>query len=400
MALWIDPPVWPAHGRLWAHLVSDQSVAELHAFAASQRLPRRGFERDHYDVPEQAYDALVVAGATPIPARELVALLHRCGLRRRKSASMAPRHPGVALVRPRRLRPGDLVRVPATSGVVPVERLRAGVQRLKSWGLRVQLGEHVLSRDPRLTYLAGSDELRAAELAEAWLDPEAAAVMVARGGYGGQRVADLLDWRRLAEGEPKLLIGFSDVTALHQAVASRLGVVSVHGHVVTSLGAATADSAHALRTLLMEPPAGLDLLAAAMPRALVGGTARGVLTGGNLAVLAADIATPYSRPARGAIVLLEDVGEEPYRLDRLVTQLMRAGWFEGVRGIVLGAFTDCGASGEAATVLEARLVPLGVPLVCDVDIGHTPSSRPVPFGVAAVLDADAGTLTLTDPPLL
>ncbi len=312
---------------------------------------------------------------------------------------MARRAVDNPLLRPRHLDEGDLVAVPATGGVVPSERLRRGVERLQSWGLRVRLAEHVLEVDSRLSYLAGSDTTRAAEFTEAWMDPDVSAVMLARGGYGTQRVVDRLDWRQLAEAEPKLLIGFSDVTALHQAVASRLGLVTVHSHVVTSLGAATDESAASLRRLLMEPESVSDLLAGSSIETVVGGKAEGVLLGGNLTLLASDLATPFSRPATGGIVLLEDVGEETYQVDRLLTQLLRAGWFHGVKGLVLGEFAECNDPGELDAVLEDRLAPLCVPMVRHLDFGHTTGSRTMPLGVTAVLDADAGSLVLARPAL-
>jgi len=395
VAVLIDRPAWPAHGRLWSHLVSDGSFAELHAFAAAQGVPRRRFERDHYDVPADAYDALVAAGAQPVSSREVVRRLVAAGLRRRKADSMARREPGAVLLRPRRLERGDLVAVPATSGVVPAPMLRAGVARLESWGLRVGLDHHVLDRDTRLSYLSAADDVRAAAFTDAWLNPDASAVIVARGGYGSQRVVDLVDWRRLAGAEPKVLVGFSDATALHQAVAGRLGLATVHSHSVASLGAATTESAEALRRLLMEPATVTDLLADQTSETVVGGRGRGVLVGGNLALLASDLGTPFARSAAGGIALLEDTGEAAYRVDRLLTQLLRAGWFEGARGLVLGAFTDCDDPVELDVVLQARLAPLGLPTVRHVDVGHTSSSATVPLGVEAVLDADAGSLALT-----
>src|SRR5262245_2088473 len=139
LAILIDPPSWSAHGRLWSHLISDASLEELHEFAAAQGVPRRGFERDHYDVPAEMYQALVAAGALPVSAREVVRLLDRSGLRRRKADAMARRAVGNELLRPARLAPGDLVAVCATAGVVPPERFEVGVRRLESWGLRVRV---------------------------------------------------------------------------------------------------------------------------------------------------------------------------------------------------------------------------------------------------------------------
>ncbi len=379
--------------------MSDTSLAELHAFAAANGVPRRGFERDHYDVPADVHERLVAAGASPVSSRELVRRLADSGLRKRKGASMARRAVGNPLLRPRHLERGDLVAVPAIAGVVPADRLRHGIDTLERWGLRVRLGDHVLDADPRLSYLAGSDTTRATELMSAWMDPGVSAVMIARGGYGTQRVVDLVDWRRMAEAEPKVLVGFSDVTSLHQAVASRLGLATVHSHVVTSLGGASRESAERLRRQLMEPDSVQDLLAGSTVETVVAGVADGVLAGGNLALLAADLGTPFSRPGTGAIVVLEDIGEDSYQVDRLLTQLVRAGWFDGVRGLVLGEFTDCNDPVELDAVLEARLAPLSVPMVRHLDFGHTSTTCTIPLGVTATLDADAGSLRLARPAL-
>jgi muramoyltetrapeptide carboxypeptidase len=211
---------------------------------------------------------------------------------------------------------------------------------------------------------------------------------------------DLLDWRRLAEARPKILAGFSDITALHQAVAQRLGLVSLHSHVTTSLGSASDDSAERMRAMLFEPVA-LDLFADTEVRPVVPGSASGVLIGGNLSMLAGEVGTVFNRPAAGGVVVLEEVTEEPYRIDRLLTQLLRTGWFDGVRGIVLGAFTECGDQAAVDAVLLDRLVPLGVPLVAGFDFGHTSTSRVVPLGVRASLVVPAegsASLTLEQPP--
>jgi muramoyltetrapeptide carboxypeptidase len=399
VTIFIDPPVWRAHGRLWAHLVSDTSLAELHEFAAGHGIPRRGFERDHYDVPDERCDDLIEAGAVPVSSREVIRVLTVAGLRKRKGASMSPKQPGRALLRPPRLRSGDLVAVPAIAGVVPEERLAAGVARLESWGLRVRLGSDVLRHDAGLAYLAGDDQARAADFSAAWHDAEVAGIVVARGGFGAQRIIDLLDWRRMAEERPKVVVGFSDVTALHEALASQLGLVSIHGHVATSLGAATAASADQLRRLLMEPGTMRDLLAGQTSTTVVPGIARGVLLGGNLSVLAAGIGSRSVRSARGGIVILEEVNEDPYRIDRALTQLVRAGWLDGVSAVVCGAFTDCGDPGQVAEVLRRRLAPLDVPTVMGIDLGHTRTTTSMPLGVTATLDAERGTLVLAEPAL-
>ena len=162
-------------------------------------------------MPSEWYDRVVAAGAEPVSSRELIIRLRAAGLRRRKSEVLRPRKPGRSLLRPRTLVAGDVVATVAPAGPAAAERIAAGLAELRSWGLEV--------REPRQggtaphSWLVDSDEARADALAAAWLDPDVAAVWCVRGGYGAQRVVDLLDWAALAQATPKLLVGFSDVTA-------------------------------------------------------------------------------------------------------------------------------------------------------------------------------------------
>ncbi|MDP3891281.1 DUF4031 domain-containing protein [Nocardioides sp.] len=387
MTLLIDPPHAEGHGRLWSHLASDTSYAELHAFARLLGIPERGFDRDHYDIPAEWYTRVIEAGARPVSSRELIGRLVRSGLRRRKHETPAPRRPGRPLLRPPRLRPGDVVAVVAPAGPVASGRLAAGVEVLRSWGLEVRVAS---PRTGSQSWLAGDDEARAAELVAAWTDPEVRAVVATRGGFGSQRVLSRVDWGSLAAAGPKLMVGFSDVTALHQAVAGTLGLVSVHGPVAASLGDRDDRTREWAQELLFD--GALPPLTGLTP--LVSGRATGILLGGNLTVLAAAVGTAWSRPATGSIVLLEDVGEQPYRLDRALTQLEQSGWLDDVRGVVLGDFTDCGDAVAVRRLLAARLGQLGVPVVADAPIGHGVTNLAVPLGVTATLDADAGTLEM------
>ena len=393
MSLLIDPPNSPGHGRMWSHLASDDSFEELHEFASRLGIPARGFDRDHYDIPADRYDSVVAIGAQPVSSRELIARLRAAGLRRRKADVLGPRSPGRPLVRAPRLGMGHVVAVTAPAGPVQAAQLDAGVAVLQSWGLEVRLMEHVLGQHQQLSYLSGDDSSRAADFMRAWCDPEVTAVFCARGGYGVQRMLGLLDWDALAAAGPKVLVGFSDVTALQQAISARLGLSTIHGPVVTSLGAGDEPAREHLRALLFEPSAGTSLTPSPVP-ALAGGRAEGVLVGGNLALLAADLGTPRAHSAFGSIAVLEDVSEELYRVDRLLTQLLRAGWFDGVRGIAFGQFTNCGFAKSLRYLVGDRLGPLGVPMLWDLPIGHVDRNLAFPVGVAAALDADAGTLVL------
>ena len=399
MTLLIDPPNSPGHGRLWSHLASDTSYSELHRFAQSLGIPQRGFDRDHYDIPAERYDAVVAAGAEPVSSRELIVRLKDAGLRRRKAEQLAPKKPGRSLIRAQALRPGDAVAVVAPAGPVQDPRLDAGLAVLASWGLDVREGEHVRGNDERFGYLAADDAARADDLMRAWCDPDVQAVFCARGGYGVQRMVDLLDWQALAAAGPKVLVGFSDVTALHQAFAARLGLSTIHGPVVTSLGAGDDASREHLRSLLFDPRPGVSLTPYPAT-VLVPGQAEGVLVGGNIALLSTEVGTRNALRATESIAVLEEIGEEVYRVDRMLTQLLRTGWFDGVRGIVLGAFTDCASPEALRDLATDRLGPLGVPLLWGAPFGHDDPNLAFPFGVPAVLDADAGTLVLREPALL
>jgi muramoyltetrapeptide carboxypeptidase len=399
VTLLIDPPNSPGHGRLWSHLASDSSYAELHRFAQTLGIPQRGFDRDHYDIPAERYDLVVAAGALPVTSRELIVRLKAAGLRRRKAETLAPKKPGRSLIRAARLLAGDRVAVVAPAGPVPSERLDAGLAGLESWDLDVQVMPHVRGTDDRFGYLASDDAARADDLMTAWCDPQVQAVFSARGGYGVQRMVDLLDWESLAEAGPKALVGFSDITALHQAFAARLGLSTIHGPVVSSLGSGDDESREHLRSMLFEP-APATSLTPTPALTLVPGTAEGVLVGGNLALLASEVGTENSFRAAESIAVLEDVGEELYRLDRLFTQLLRSGWFDGVRGVVLGDFTDSATPEAVQGLVLDRLGPLGVPLLWGAPLGHEPHNLAFAFGVPAILDAGAGTLVLREPALL
>jgi muramoyltetrapeptide carboxypeptidase len=252
-------------------------------------------------------------------------------------------------------------------------------------------------------YLAGDDAMRAGDLRSALTDPGIAGILFARGGSGAQRTLEAMDWDGL-DGQspktlpPKVLAGYSDVTALLEAVAVRLGWASVFGpNVAISEGASHYSFGSLLRTLMRPEHATLIRYPHAIT--LVPGTARGVTVGGTLTLLTSSLGTCTSRPARGGILLIEDVTEEEYRIDRMLTQLRRSGYLDGVAGIVAGTFTDCGAPETIQDILAERLGPLGVPMLAWANVGHGGQFQAFPVGIAAELDAGAATLRLLDPPL-
>ncbi|QFR01269.1 LD-carboxypeptidase [Streptomyces phaeolivaceus] len=305
------------------------------------------------------------------------------------------------LTRPARLTPGDRVAVVAPSGPVPEERLSAGLDILRGWDLDPVVAPRTLDRHPEFPYLAGTDADRAADFQAAWCDPSVSAVLCARGGYGVQRMVDLLDWDAVRAAGPKALVGFSDITALHEAFATRAGLVTLHGPMAAGVDFIKNGRAQDhLRATLFAPETVRTIRAAEGSTALIPGRARGVLLGGCLCLLAAELGNPHARPsARGALLCLEDVGEETYRLDRYLTQLLRAGWFDGVAGVVLGSWAECDPYEKVRALLVDRLGGVGVPVVEEFGFGHGEGALTIPFGVTAELDTEAGTLTLDEPAL-
>jgi len=291
--------------------------------------------------------------------------------------------------RPAALREGDGVAVVAPSSPFDRERFERGVRALQGMGFEPRFGEGVHAR--HAGYLAGPDTRRLDELLRALRDPSARALVLARGGYGLLRIArdipqELID---------KPVVGYSDATVLHE-LWWRAKVPSVHGPMCTQLGEDPA-AVQRLRALLFGAvPEPLRWAA----RTVRPGRVEGPLRGGNLAVLASLCGTPLQPSFRGAIVLLEDLGEPPYRLDRLCTQLLLAGAFEGAAGFVVGDLSAEGEDNEGRDeAVGERLSAVGVPVVLGAPFGHAGRNQPVAFGVPHTLDAGEGALAQIDPML-
>lgn len=293
---------------------------------------------------------------------------------------------------PQALGTGSTIGLVAPSGPIPAERVTHGIELLRSWRFDVRPGAHLGDHHPRLGYLAGSDEDRAADFQAAWTDPDVAAVWCARGGYGAQRMVDLLDFDALRAAGPKHLIGFSDITALHARIGRELGQVTIHGPVGTGSQLDDGPSVAALRSLFsLEPAPGATLITGA---GLVPGSATGRLIGGNLALIAGDLGVE-PLPTEPSVVIIEDIGEQGYRLDRMLTQLRRAGFFREVVGVVLGDFTETDDEALVTEVLADRLADLGVPVLCQAAFGHAGRNLALPLGAVVDLDATEGVVRLS-----
>jgi muramoyltetrapeptide carboxypeptidase len=298
-------------------------------------------------------------------------------------------------VRPPALRPGDTVMLVSPSGPTNPERVARGIELLTGWGLAPVVAPNAYAREG---YLAGGDALRVADLDKAFADPSIRGVICTRGGYGAQRMVDAIDMAAVRR-DPKVVAGFSDITALQFALWRGARLATVHGPGAAWIDERTpAASAESLRTTLMsaEPVSIAPVATEETAGVRVPGVARGPLFGGNLCLVTSSIGTPDLPDLTGAVLLLEEIDEPPYKIDRMLTHLRRAGVLDGVAGVAIGQFTGCadGWAVDVADVIGERLGGLGVPLLGGLPIGHGVGQRSVPVGVPATLDATAGLLSV------
>ncbi|MEZ6030139.1 MAG: LD-carboxypeptidase [Hyphomonadaceae bacterium] len=327
-----------------------------------------------------------------------------CALSPGNPAAAAP----TALRKPQRLREGDTVGL-----IVPASPLgdRFDMDLVKenilAMGLKPKIGAHALDRSG---YLAGDDEARAGDVNAMFADKDVKAIFAVRGGWGCARILPHIDWD-VVTANPKLLLGYSDITALHMATVARAGFGTVHGPNANSAwGKLSWENFRAVAfdgatPTYANPVADADRLVqrAGRTRTLRSGKARGRLLGGNLTIVASLMGTPWLPDFDGAILFLEDVDEAEYRIDRMLTQLALGGVLGKVAGVVFGQCTDCKASGSTlggftlSEVLEHHFAPLGVPVFQGLEFGHIDNQFSLPVGVMAEIDADAGTLKLLEP---
>jgi muramoyltetrapeptide carboxypeptidase len=309
------------------------------------------------------------------------------------------------VIKPKRLAPGDTVGVvlPA-SAVLEADRISLAKEQLEALGLKVVIGAHAYDRHG---YFAGKDRDRADDLNRMFADDEIDGVVCYTGGWGSPRVLPYLDFDLIAR-KPKVLIGYSDITALLNAIHQRTGLITFHGPVASSVF--DPYSIENFRRVVMSPePAGVLAPPEKKPADLVDrtnrvlrlapGKATGRLAGGNLTLLAALMGTPYEVETEGKIVFAEDVREELYRVDRMLTQLALGGKFDRMAGFVFGRCSDCNYNGPSFSledILRDRFGGGTKPAISGLSFGHIEQKLTIPVGAMATLDADAGTLTVTE----
>jgi muramoyltetrapeptide carboxypeptidase len=308
------------------------------------------------------------------------------------------------LTKPRALPAGGTLGIVAPAGPIDEERVAAGIAMWEAAGFRTCRRQDLCAREG---YLAGDDERRAAELMEMVDDPGVDAILCARGGYGSLRILSRLDAARVREAA-KPFVGYSDATTLHLWMRRVAALVSFHGPMLErggDLEAAELDSLVAALT-------GSEGAAARLVgRPGLPGVAEGPLVGGNLSLVAASLGTPWELEAHGAILMVEEVHEEPYRLDRLLGQLAAAGKLAQLAAVGVGALVECGPDARsidpdlhgarcgpsARDAMERWLTPLGVPVAFGLPFGHCPPNLAWPHGVRARLDGERGELHILEP---
>lgn len=304
------------------------------------------------------------------------------------------------IITPAPLHQGSRVALVAPSGPVPGERLDAALASVHALGLEPIAYPSVSMKHG---YLAGGDVQRARDVQAAFEDESIEGILCIRGGYGAQRLYPLLDFARIAQ-HPKRFLGYSDVTFFHIALGELCGFQTYHTPMPSTEWYKGLDDYSQLwleKALFGGPWGELPNCEGVERFCVTPGKAQGRLVGGNLSLVASAIGTPYALDARDCLLFLEDVGEEPYRVDGMLNHLVASGMLTGCRGVILGYYTDCEAkhpenSLTLAQVFEELLGPLGIPVLGGVSCGHSEPTLSLPLGAMAEMDAEAGLLRIVE----
>ena len=292
---------------------------------------------------------------------------------------------------PLALKPGDTLGIVAPASPFDRNSFDAGVRVLESMEFKLVIPEDIFDQNG---YLAGPDQRRADLLNRLFADPDIDGIICARGGYGAMRIQPLLEADPISH-HPKVFVGFSDITVLLGFLVQRCRMVAFHGPTVTTLGNGDPSTRDRFLSALTKP-APLSL-AAASNHVIQSGSATGRFLCGNLTVFCHLTGTPFQPDFSGCVLLIEDQGEAPYRIDRMLTQMMLAGCFDGLAGLALGSFTNCGPAEEIHRIVADRLGGLNIPILAGFDVGHEAVNMTLPVGLSVQLDTYGGTLTFKGP---
>ena len=295
------------------------------------------------------------------------------------------------MIKPSKLKLGDTVGVVSPAGPVGRSDLEAGLRFLENKGFNVHVAPHVYDRRE---YMAGNDEDRLSDFEDMFRNPEIKAVFCSRGGYGSLRLLDRMDYD-LIGNNPKIIVGYSDITALLAAIFKRTGLITFHGPMVKGFPELPDKRWQDLFLMISsEKPISFNPMEG---YSLNGGKATGPVIGGNLSLLSRLLGTPYMPDMEGSILFLEDRGEALYRLDRMFTHLALSGRLKGVNGLIIGRFTDCGDPVSVQKLIMEHFEPMNIPIAAGFPLGHDSDNITFPLGIAVTLDTNAMKLSLLEP---
>ncbi|MED1204071.1 S66 peptidase family protein [Heyndrickxia acidicola] len=304
----------------------------------------------------------------------------------------------------RPVKKGDTIGLTSPASPAKPEMAVRAITAVKDLGFKVKVGKSCFSNSGG--YLAGDPRYRAQEINAMFRDPEITAIVCMRGGYGSLQILPYLNYQLIREN-PKIFIGYSDITSVHTALQQECGLITIHGPMAST--ELVKDDPFTCKALLevvnghrfprrLENPEGEEI------GVLVPGTASGKLVGGNLAVLCSMMGTPFEINTTGKLLFLEDIHEEPYKIDRMLTQLMLAGKLHNTSGFVIGTWTDCEPVSypdgyTVMNVVERMIIPLGKPAIFNFRAGHCSPMQSLPLGAEATLDALNGWLRIDENPV-
>jgi len=296
-------------------------------------------------------------------------------------------------IKPRALGPGQEIGIIAPAGPVIPDTLRTGLEILTGLGFKPVLGSHLFNEEG---YLAGDDISRLEDIHEMIRNNNIKAIFCARGGYGCTRLLDQMDYDLIRQN-PKIIVGFSDITALLLSIWEKTGLITFHGPLVTGLKNGIIDNVNHLMNLLGgESSNSIDLESAGI---YFPGEAEGILMGGNLSLIIHLIGTPYLPSMDGSILFIEEKGEAPYRLDRMLTHLRLSGMMKNIKALMLGSLVECGSDEEIEQVLNNCLADMNIPIIYGGPFGHGDENIALPIGVKAKIDTKVMLLNIIESPV-
>lgn len=305
------------------------------------------------------------------------------------------------MMRPKPLKKGDTIGLVGASSPTPPERIKPSIEAMEKLGFKVIVGESCYASHG---YLSGEDELRARDINSMFQNPSVAGVFSIRGGYGSARLLDLIDFEMIKKN-PKLFIGYSDVTALHIVLNQTCKLITFHGPMPSTELYKEVDSytmEYYLKNIFSDKPLGqIQAPEGTEMKTLVDGSCEGIITGGNLSLISASIGTKYEIDTEGKILFIEEIDEVPYKVDKMLLQLKQAGKLDSAAGIILGAWTNCVAKEPEKSltlmeIFEELIVPSKKPTIYNFPCGHILPTVTLPLGARVKIDGGTSSVFFMD----